>query len=281
METVRSIEAMANAIGWRRSNRQIGLVSTMGNLHDGHVALIKACTEEADISVVSVYVNPMQFEDDEAFARYPRNLDADKARLADLGVDYLFAPRDEEMFPSGTRDLTTVRLPRLAIELQGTDNPRLYNAKATVWLKMFNIVHPEVVYQGEKDLQELVLIKRMVEELNLTLKLTRLPIVRDESNVAMSAGSAQLTIEERRAAPILFQTLNDVAFAIRNGARNFSKLEQTARVALRGAGFETEYIAIREAENLAVPTDKTTSFRVLAAAQLGLARLTDNVGVEL
>ena len=121
METVRSIEAMANAIGWRRSNRQIGLVSTMGNLHDGHVALIKACTEEADISVVSVYVNPMQFDDDEAFSRYPRNLDADKARLADLGVDYLFAPRDEEMFPSGTRDLTTVRLPRLAIELHGID----------------------------------------------------------------------------------------------------------------------------------------------------------------
>ena len=209
MEIVRSIEAMANAIGWRRSNRQIGLVSTMGNLHDGHVALIKACLDEADISVVSVYVNPLQFEDDETFARYPRDLDADARRLEDLGVDFLFAPRDGEMFPSGTRDLTTVRLPRLAVELQGAENPRLFNAKATVWLKMFNIVHPEIVYQGEKDLQELVLIKRMIEELNLTLKLTTLPIVRDDNNVALSAGMAQLTIDERRMAPILFQTLND------------------------------------------------------------------------
>jgi pantoate--beta-alanine ligase len=223
----------------------------------------------------------MQFEDDDVFARYPRNLEADAKRLENLGVDYLFAPRDEEMFPTGTQDVTTVRLPRLAIELQGADNPRLYNAKATLWLKMFNIVHPEVVYQGEKDLQELVLIKRMVEDLNLTLKLTRMPIVRDENDVALSAGMAQLTDAERRAAPILFQTLNDVAFAIRNGARNYSKLEQTARVALRGGGFETEYIAIREGASLAVPTDKTASFRVLAAAQLGLARLTDNVGVEL
>ncbi|MDH3640568.1 MAG: pantoate--beta-alanine ligase [Gammaproteobacteria bacterium] len=281
MEIVRSIEAMANAIGWRRSNRQIGLVSTMGNLHDGHIALIKACLDEADISVVSVYVDPLQFEDDETFARYPRDLEADARRLEELGVDFLFAPRDGEMFPSGTRDLTTVRLPRLAVELQGAENPRLFNAKATVWLKMFNIVHPEIVYQGEKDLQELVLIKRMIEELNLTLKLTSLPIVRDENNVALSAGLAQLTNDERRIAPILFQTLNDVAFAIRNGAKNFSKLEQTARVALRGGGFETEYIAVREASTLAVPTDKTANFRVLAAVQLGLARLTDNVGVEL
>ncbi len=281
MEIVRSIEAMANAIGWRRSNRQIGLVSTMGNLHDGHDALIKACLDEADISVVSLYVNPLQFDDDDAFARYPRNLDADAKHLEELGVDYLFAPRDEEMFPAGTLDLTTVRLPRLAIELQGVDNPRLYNAKATIWLKIFNIVHPEIVYQGEKDLQELVLIKRMVEELNLTLKLTRLPIVRDENNVALSAGLAQLTDAQRRTARILYQTLNDVAFAIRNGARNFSKLEQTARVALRGGGFETEYIAVREGATLSAPTDKTMNFRVLAAVQLGLARLTDNVGVEL
>jgi pantoate--beta-alanine ligase len=281
MEIVRSIEAMTNAIGWRRSNRQVGLVSTMGNLHDGHVALIKACLTEADISVVSVYVPPLQFSDDEAFARYPRNLDADAACLERLGADYLFAPLDEEMFPSGTYDLTTVRLPKLAIELQGADNPRLFNATATVWLKMFNIVHPEIVYQGEKDLQELVLIKRMIEELNLTLKLTSLPIVRDQNNVALSAATSQLTADEQRIAPILYQTLNDVAFAIRNGARSFTKLEQTARVALRGGGFDTEYVAVREGRSLALPDERTSNFRVLAAARLGLARLTDNIGIEL
>lgn len=281
METIRSIEAMSNTLGWRRGNRQIGLVSTKGNLHNGHAALIKACMREADICVVSVYVNPLEFPDDEAFANYPRNVAADKQFLDTMGVDYLFLPTDGEMFPAGVRDVTTVRLPHLAIELHGEQNPRLFNARATAWLKLYNIIRPEMVYFGEKDMQELVLIRRMISELNLRIALNCLPIVRDDNNVAMAGGLAQLTQTEQRQAPILFQTLNDVAHAVRNGARNFGKLEHTAKLALRGGGFTTEYVAIRDAETLATPAKVSQQLRVLAAAQLGLARLTDNVSVEI
>ena len=149
METIRSVEAMSDAMGWRRNNRQIGLVSTKGNLHNGHEALIKTCMSEADICVVSIYVNPLEFPDDESFANYPRDVAADKALLETMGVDYLFLPTDHEMFPSGVRDVTTVRLPHLAVELHGVVNPRLFNARATAWLKLYNIIRPELAYFGE------------------------------------------------------------------------------------------------------------------------------------
>lgn len=281
METIRSIEAMTAAISWRRNNRQIGLVSTKGNLHSGHVALIKACMSDADISVVSVYVNPLEFADDEAFANYPRNVAADRALLERLGVDYLFLPTDNEMFPAGVRDVTTVRLPHLAVELQGAENPRLFNARATAWLKLYNIIRPDVAYFGEKDMQELVLIRRMIAELNLTLKLHSEPIVRDDNRVALAGGLSQLTPSEQLQAPILYQTLNDVAYAVRNGARNFNKLEHTAKLALRGGGFATEYVAIRDSDTLAPPSQVSQQLRVLAAARLGLARLTDNISVDI
>ena len=281
METIRSIEALRSALDWRRTNRQIGLISTKGSLHNGHAALIKACMNEADICVVSAYVNPLAFPDDETFANYPRNVAADKHFLETIGVDYLFLPTDTEMFPNGVRDVTTVRLPHLAIELHGEQNPRLFNARATAWLKLYNVLRPEVAYFGEKDMQELVLIRRMISDLNLELALRYLPIVRDDNNVALAGGLAQLTPTEQRQAPILFQTLTDVAHAVRNGARNFGKLEHTAKLALRGGGFTTEYVAIREAETLAAPSDVSRHLRVLAAAQLGLARLTDNIGVDI
>jgi pantoate--beta-alanine ligase len=185
------------------------------------------------------------------------------------------------MFPAGVRDVTTVRLPHLAVELHGVINPRLFNARATAWLKLYNIIRPEIAYFGEKDMQELVLIKRMIAELNLTLRLHSLPIVRDDNRVALAGGLAQLTQTELSQAPILFQTLNDVGHAVRDGARNFNKLEQTAKLALRGGGFDTEYVAIRDAETLASPSKVSRRLRVLAAAQLGLARLTDNVSVEI
>ena len=281
METFRSIEAMTNALGWRRNNRQVGMVSTKGNLHRGHAALIKSCMDKADMSVVSIYVNPLEFPDHESFANYPRNVTADQEMLEAMDVDFLFLPTDEEMYPAGVSDVTTVRLPHLAVELQGAQNPRFFNARATAWLKLYNIIRPDIVCFGEKDMQELVLMKRMIKELNLSLTLNSLPIVRDDNHVALAAGPSQLTAAERQKAPILYQTLNDIAHAVRNGARNFNKLEQTAKVALRGGGFTTEYLAIRDAETLAVASEGSRRLRVLAAVQLGLARLTDNISVDI
>ena len=280
MEIIRTIEAYRNSLSWRRAKRQLALVATTGNLHDGHVALIKACRDQADISVVSIYANPLLVTGGEAFGSHPRSFDQDIRRLDNL-VDCVFAPADEEMFPFGIADYTRVRLPNLANELYGGAQPGAVEAKATVMLKLLLIVQPDVLFIGEKDYQQLVLTQRMIEELALDIRVERMPIVRDIDGVAFGKGLLRLTPEQRKLAPIVYQTLNDLAHAISNGARHYTKLEQTARVALRGGGFDTEYIAVRDAQSLQVPTADTQSFRILAAVQVGSILLVDNIGVEL
>ena len=281
MQIIRTVDETKNALNWRRRSRQVGLVPTMGNLHKGHTAMLKACQDESDLTVLSLFVNPLLFPDSAAFAAFPRNLNDDTRHAERLGVDYLFAPTDQEMFPRGCADVTRLVLPPLADDLPGTGAPALYAAKATVLLKLLNIVQPDLLYVSEKDLLLLVLLQTMLTDLNLDTQMRACPIVRDLDGTAVGSELTRLTEPEREQAPILQQTLKDVAHALANGARNYSGLEQTARVALRGGGFSVKYVAIRDGAALTAPTPASDSLRVLACAQLGSAELIDNITVKL
>ena len=279
MDIVRDIEACRDALGWRRSTRRIGMVATMGQLHAGHLAIVNTCRDRSDLSVVCVYVNPLAFRSDDEFLEYPRQLEQDAEQLQALSVDVLFAPRDEELFPLGTAQAMQLVPPPL--DDSALDPGYLAAARATVTLKLLNVVTPDQLYVGEKDYYQCVVLQRLLSEFALTTELVSLPIVRELDGVAASAELAKLTPEQRKQAPILHQTIQDLAHAINNGARSYSKLEQTARVALRGGGFDTEYVVVRDAASLQPPTASTQALRILAAARLGMARLTDNLGVTL
>ena len=281
MELIRSIEACRSALDWRRGKRSVGLLATMGDLHDGHLALVKACRERSDISVVSIYVNPLLFDSDDAFLSHPRSLSADQQKLEHLKADVLFAPQDVEMFPTGTLDRLQIGLtaaaPRESAELLG----REFEARAPVWLKLLNIVRPEIMVCGEKDYAHLVGLRRLLSEFAVNVQLIGVPVARDTDGVALGGELARLTLEQRRQAPILQQTLNDVGVALRTGARNFHNLEHTARLALRGGGFDSARITVRDAGTLALPDNHTSNYRILGSASLGGIRLIDNIGVEL
>ena len=274
MQIVHSIEALDTSLGWRRRQRRVGLVSTKGNLHAGNLAVIKACRQAADIVVVGLCAHPLE-------GTHQPDHEQVAPSLEQLGVDYLFAPGHAELFPRGVSDIATVRLPQLALELQARDRPWLFNARATMWLKLYHIVRPQLVYIGEKDAQEFVLLQRLIEDLNLAVALHCLPMVRDAENVAVSAGLGALNRAERARVPVLAQTLGDVLHALGCGARNFARLEQTARLALRSAGFATDYVAMRDADTLLPPEATSQRVRILAAARLGSTQLRDTMSARL
>ena len=273
MQIVHSIEALGAALGWRQTQRLVGLVTTKGNLHAGNLGVIKACCQSAEVVVVTVCAHPLEQ------ARLPNHQHL-VAKLEQLGVDYLFAPSQTELFPRGSKDVATVRLPRLAVELQARNEPWLFNARATLWLKLYHIVRPQIAYIGEKDAQEFVLLQQLIEDLNLPVALHCHPMVRDAENVAISAGLSALSHEARGRAPVLAQTLTDMLHALGCGARNFARLEQTARLALRSAGFTPDYVALRDADTLQPPAATSQRVRILAAARLGSTQLRDTMSAS-
>lgn len=281
MELIRSIEACRSTLDWRRSKRTVGLLTTMGNLHEGHLALVKVCRERADISVIASYVNPLLFDSDDAFLAHPRALAADQQHLENLKADVLFAPVDEEMFPTGTLDRLQISSTSPTSPLAQQSFGRDFDARAPVWLKLLNIIRPEILICGEKNYAHMVGLQRLLSEFCLDTRLIGVPTARDADGVALGGELASLTLEQRRQAPILQQTLKDVAVALTTGARNFHKLEHTARLALRGGGFGNVEVTVRDAGTLALPEAQTHNFRILGAANLGGVRLIDNVGVEL
>ena len=278
MEIFHTIEAYRSSLNWRRGSRQLALLATRGDLHEGHMALVKACRDQADISVVSICSNPLLPERSNKPVRPP--VEQDIRRLENL-ADCIFTPTDEELFPFGVTNYTGVRLPVLADELSGTQPADIVEAKATVMLKLLLIIQPDILFYGEKNYQQLVVTERLIEELSLDIRVVRMPILRDFDGVALGNGLQHLLPDQRKNAPIVHQTLNDLAHAISNGARNYAKLEQTARVAMRGGSLETDYIAIRDADTLQTPTEKSSSLRIMAAAILGPMRIVDNIGVDL
>ncbi len=265
---------------WRVEGRTVALVPTMGALHVGHGKLIEAARRAADRVVVSVFVNPTQFGPGEDFAAYPRDEARDAAFLADMGVDLLYAPAAAVMYPQGFA--TAVSVADLADGLCGPFRPGHFAGVATVVAKLLIQCNPHSAIFGEKDYQQLCVIRRLARDLDLPAQVIGVPTVRDADGLAVSSRNAYLTAEERRAAPALYRALRDTAGAIAGGARVTNALD-AARAAILGAGFRTvDYVACADAETLAPVEayDPARPARVLAAAHLGRARLIDNVPVE-
>ncbi len=278
MEVVHTVAALRDRLRGDRHDK-VGLVPTMGNLHEGHLALVRACSRNADISVVSVFVNPTQFGPGEDFTSYPRTLAADLRLLETEGAQLVFAPSVAEMYPHGRNAHTTISVPALANTLCGTNRPGHFDGVATVVAKLFNIVAPDVAFFGEKDWQQLTLIRAMTAQLNMPVEVFGVPTVRAASGLALSSRNNYLTEAERAKAARLYGTLSEAKSAIEAGRRDYAAVAQDAALALADAGFAVDYVAVRDAERLVEPDERTEHLRILAAARLGGARLIDNVGV--
>lgn len=264
---------------WRGAGR-IGLVATMGNLHRGHVALVDRMRSCADRVVATIFVNPMQFDRGEDLARYPRTFDADWARLAERGVDVVFAPTPEVMYPRGSHVHTQVLVPGLTDTLEGAHRPGHFVGVATVVAKLLMLVQPQVAVFGEKDLQQLVLIRRMVADLQIPTEILGEPTVREPDGLALSSRNQYLGESERARAPVLYRTLCAAATRLLDGAMGINAVEREAVDALTAGGLTPDYVCVRALPELGAPWDAPVAdLVVLGAAWLGQARLIDNVAV--
>lgn len=279
METVATVSVLRARIQfWRRGNQRIAFVPTMGNLHAGHLRLVERAREMAERVVVSSFVNPLQFGPGEDLDAYPRTPEEDRKALDTLGVDLLFVPGVEEIYPQGHAQSTRVEVPELGERLCGKFRPGHFSGVATVVAKLFNMVQPDSAVFGRKDYQQLAIIRRMVEDLCWPIDIEAVETVRERDGLAMSSRNRYLTDAERKLAPRLFQTLQQLAGRIRGGEGEYAALQVDAMKALRTAGFEPEYVEVLNAESLAVPKPGDPLV-VLAAARLGKARLIDNLTV--
>ena len=266
---------------WKQAGDHVALVPTMGNLHEGHMALIKLAREHAERVVASIFVNPTQFGEGEDFASYPRSIEVDKRKLKRAKTDLLFAPEVETIYPFGTDTAASVTLPVLTDELCGDFRPGHFDGVTSVVARLFGLVQPNVAVFGEKDYQQLVVIRRLVADLGLPIQVVAAPTHREEDGLAMSSRNQYLNDDERAIAPALYATLQDVAQALASGSEEYVALEEDALAALRQAGFEPDYVSIRRAETLDAPDRDSDELVVLAAATLGNARLIDNVVVAV
>lgn len=278
LRTITDTEAIRGHVGHARSRgATVALVPTMGDLHEGHLALVTAGRQRADVLVASIFVNPLQFGPQEDFQNYPRALEQDAVKLDGAGVDLLFAPTTEVIYPRGLAATTRVEVPELTGILCGATRPGHFTGVATVVNILFNIVCPHVALFGEKDYQQLRIIRRMVADLQLDVEVVGLATRRAPDGLALSSRNRYLSAAERARAPELYHTLRDTARALERGERDLTALEQDAGARLAAAGFGVDYVSIREAETLASPQAGTRAFVVLGAARLGAARLIDNV----
>ncbi|CAN5301477.1 pantoate--beta-alanine ligase [soil metagenome] len=264
---------------WRRQGQSIGFVPTMGNLHAGHISLIELAKRAADRTVVSIYVNPLQFGMDEDFDGYPRTPAEDRTLLEGASVDALFMPLTAEMYPHGQESVTRIDVPKLSGILCGAFRPGHFEGVATVVAKLLNIVGADVAVFGEKDFQQLTIVRRMATDLCMPVEIVGAPTGRESDGLAMSSRNRYLTAAERRIAPNLHAELVKVRDAIRGGDTRFLELQEAALEALRGRGFQPDYFEVRDSSDLELPGPDSRSLVVLAAARLGRARLIDNLRV--
>ncbi|MCG7947038.1 MAG: pantoate--beta-alanine ligase [Candidatus Thiodiazotropha endolucinida] len=265
---------------WRSHGEKIGFVPTMGNLHSGHLALVTEAKRRARRVVVSIFVNPLQFGEGEDFEDYPRTLEADKQQLLEAGVDLLFAPTPEVVYPAGQAQQTRVEVPEISDVLCGASRPGHFIGVATVVCKLFNMVQPDLSVFGEKDFQQLMVIRRMVADLSIPVDVLGLKTVREEDGLAKSSRNGYLNEEQRQTAPQLFRVMQQTAKTLAGGERDFARVEAEAQQQLLSAGFQPDYYVIRNADDLALPTETDSRLVILAAAHLGTTRLIDNLLVE-
>ncbi|MBI1732250.1 MAG: pantoate--beta-alanine ligase [Gammaproteobacteria bacterium] len=265
---------------WKRQGNSIALVPTMGNLHGAHLSLLARAREIADRTVVSIFVNPIQFGKGEDYERYPSTLAEDSRKLSANGLDLLFAPDLTQLYPGGLDVDTRITVPELSDILCGRFRPGHFSGVATVVSKLFVNVEPDVALFGEKDYQQLLVIERMVKDLCIPVRVMGMPIVREADGLAMSSRNAYLSREERALAPVIYRTLQDAAGRLLRGEDNFPRVESDGMWALQQAGLRPEYFSVRRSADLGAPRPDDRRLSVLTAAWLGKARLIDNVQVE-
>ena len=282
METVLNTATAREIVAaWRRNGEKIAFVPTMGNLHDGHMSLLEHARGIAERTVVSIFVNPIQFGKGEDYAKYPSTLSSDQTKLNKSGLDMLFVPNLDELYPAGIEEDTRVTVPRLSNILCGEFRPGHFSGVATVVTKLFFSVLPDYALFGEKDFQQLLVIQRLVDDLCIPIKVIGQPIVREEDGLAMSSRNSYLTADERARAPIIYQTLLAAEREVRAASSTFRDIEASCLARLRSDGFKPEYFSIRRAGDLAEAQAGDTSLAILTASWLGNARLIDNIQIEL
>jgi len=274
----RTVAALREAVaGWRKQQERIALVPTMGALHRGHLALVEAARRHCERVVASLFVNPKQFGPREDFAAYPRSEAADLAKFSEAGVDLVFAPTVEEMYPAGF--VTTVRVVGIGDDLEGAHRPGHFDGVATVVSKLLLQCLPDIACFGEKDYQQLLVVRHMARDLDIPVRIEGVATVREPDGLALSSRNVYLSPEARRVAPLLYRVLNDTAAALAAAPDNVAACLQNGLAALRQAGFAPDYLELRDAADLSPMSRLDRGARLLAAAHLGRTRLIDNVAV--
>ncbi len=282
MQTVHTIAQLRATVDqWRGRRERVAFVPTMGNLHAGHLQLVKRASRAGDKVVVSIFVNPTQFGPGEDYGTYPRTLKQDSLKLAESGAHLLFVPEVSEIYPFGAEHTTRVQVPGLSTLLCGASRPGHFTGVATVVTKLFNAVRPHVAVFGEKDYQQLLLVRRLVTDLCLPIEIIGMPTLREPDGLAMSSRNGYLSAEERERAPALQQALTRAGDAILAGERDYPALCARVSALLLENGFRPDYVSIRRIEDLAEPQQTDSRLIILAAAWLGSTRLIDNLPVTL
>lgn len=280
METVSTAaEVRACVAKWRMQGCTVGFVPTMGNLHDGHISLLARARATCDRTVVSIFVNPIQFGRGEDYERYPSTLDADGERLRAAGLDLLFTPNLAELYPGGTDRDTRITVPLLENILCGAFRPGHFSGVATVVAKLFITVQPERAYFGEKDYQQVLVVQRMVKDLCMPVAIVAMPIVREPDGLAMSSRNVYLSADQRRLAPVVYATLQQAAEHLAADRISHERIEADGMQLLTEAGLRPEYFSVRRAADLAPPDAADQELIILCAAWLGATRLIDNIRV--
>ena len=265
----------------RAQGKTIGFVPTMGGLHEGHLSLVRHAKSLADVVVVSIFINPLQFGANEDLDAYPRMLEDDLQQLEQLRTDLVFTPTPDTMYPRGLEAQTKVLVPDLTTVLCGASRPGHFDGVSTVVCKLLNMLSPNTAVFGQKDLQQLLIIKRLVSDLALPVEVVGHPTAREADGLAMSSRNTYLDKNQRAMAPALYQSLSEAAEAIKNGSRDYPALEKGALTTLEEAGFAPDYVEIRRSTDLIRATHADKEIAILGAARLGTTRLIDNIVISV
>jgi pantoate--beta-alanine ligase len=282
MNTVKSVRELRAAVAQARAEgKQIAFVPTMGNLHAGHAALVEKAAQRADFVVASIFVNPLQFGPNEDLDKYPRTLSADQDKLVEAGCHLLFTPDVAEMYPHGMDLQTRVSVQGVSEGLCGASRPGHFEGVATVVSKLFNMVQPDLAIFGQKDFQQLAVIRTLVRDLNMPIQIIGEPTVRADDGLALSSRNGYLSAAQREAAPLLYRSLQTMAQAIQAGERDYPKLIAAAQAQHSAAGFRPDYLQVCEANGLSPATADDRQLVILLAAFAGNTRLIDNLAFDL
>jgi len=280
MRTVHSLKELRTILrSYRQQGKTIGLVPTMGNLHEGHISLVRKAAEASDIVVTSIFVNPMQFGANEDLDTYPRTLVEDQEKLAAAGNTLVFAPGVEEIYPEGLANQTKVVVPEVSEGHCGASRPGHFEGVATVVTMLFNMVQPDIAVFGEKDFQQLAVIRKLARDLMIPVEVIGAPTVREDDGLAKSSRNGYLSEQERGIAPVVFRTLRHTADQLAQGRTDYSILEQEARDALSEAGLRPDYFNIVNSLTLKPASKDDRELTLLVAAFLGTTRLIDNLSI--